>query len=109
MTEWILYYNPKCGTCRKAKELLEGRGARFKTVEYLAAPPAVEQLEEILRKLKAGPEAITRFKEPLWQLNNLAAAPDVEVGALRFFDLFDIGQSLYENGVFPIRLFRRLG
>jgi arsenate reductase (glutaredoxin) len=64
--DWTLYYNPKCGTCRKVKDRLEAKGVTPRIVEYLKTPPTVEELEGILKKLGAGPEAITRFKEPLW-------------------------------------------
>ena len=67
MTECTLYYNPRCGTCRKVKEILESRGIKPRLVEYLDNPPTVEELEGILKKLGAGPEAITRTKEPVWE------------------------------------------
>jgi arsenate reductase (glutaredoxin) len=67
MSDCTLYYNPHCGSCRNAKEILESRGIKPRVVEYLKTPPTVDQLEEILKKLGAGPDAITRNKEPIWQ------------------------------------------
>ncbi len=74
MSEWTLYYNPKCGTCRKVKERLDKEGVKPRVVEYLKTPPTAAELEEVLQKLRAGPEAITRFKEKPWQEKN----PDPE-------------------------------
>lgn len=67
MSDWILYYNPRCGTCRKVKERLEAKSVSPRVVEYLQEPPSAAALEDVLKKLGAGPEAITRYKEPVWQ------------------------------------------
>jgi arsenate reductase len=67
MSECTIYYNPRCSTCRKAKEILESHGVTPRVVEYLDNPLTVEQLEELLKKLGSGPEAITRTKEEVWQ------------------------------------------
>jgi arsenate reductase len=50
----------------KVKERLESRGVQPKIVEYLKDPPTVKTLDRILKKMGAGPAAITRFKEPFW-------------------------------------------
>lgn len=63
MSEWTLYYNPHCGSCRKTKERLEARGIQPKVVEYLKTPPTAEEVLAILDKLGAGPEAVTRMQE----------------------------------------------
>jgi arsenate reductase len=70
MAEWTVYYNPKCGTCRKVKERLEKEGIEPRLVEYLKTPPTVADLEDLLKKLGAGPEAITRTQEDPWQRKN---------------------------------------
>ena len=65
MNEWVLYYNPKCGTCRRVKDKMEAHKLKPKIVEYLKTPLTVEELEGILKKLGVGPTEITRMKEPV--------------------------------------------
>ncbi|MBL0350311.1 MAG: arsenate reductase (glutaredoxin) [Elusimicrobia bacterium] len=67
MSEWSLYYNPRCGTCVKVKERLEARGVKPRVIEYLKEAPSVATLKRLLEKMGAAPAAITRFKEPYWQ------------------------------------------
>lgn len=73
MADWTIYYNPRCGSCRGALALLEKRGIKPRIVEYLDTPPAPKELEDLLKKLGASPEAITRFKESVWQEKGDAA------------------------------------
>jgi arsenate reductase (glutaredoxin) len=65
--EWTIYFNKRCGSCRGALAILEKRGVKPRIVEYLDTPPTPKELEGLLRKLGAAPEAITRFKESVWQ------------------------------------------
>jgi arsenate reductase len=65
MAEWVLYFNPRCGSCQKVKDKMEANGIKPTIVEYLKTPPTVEDLEELLKKLGTGPTAITRMKDPL--------------------------------------------
>lgn len=74
MTEWKLYYNPRCGTCEKVKERLESRGVKPQLIEYLKDPPSASVLEKLLSKMGSGPAAITRFKEPYWAEKRLDPA-----------------------------------
>lgn len=74
MSDWTIYYNPKCGTCRKVKERLEAKGITPKLIEYLKTPPTVADLESILQKMNKNPEAITRFQEDPWQEANVDPA-----------------------------------
>lgn len=71
MSEWTLYYNSHCGTCLKVKDRLESRGVQPKIVEYMKRPPTVRTLDRLLKKMGAGPAAITRFKEPYWMEQEL--------------------------------------
>jgi arsenate reductase (glutaredoxin) len=74
MSEYTVYFNPRCGTCQKVKQRLEDRGVKIRLIEYLKEPPTEAALETILQKLGAGPESITRFKEPLWEEKKIDAA-----------------------------------
>lgn len=69
--EWILYYNPGCGTCLKVRDRLASFGIQPRLIEYLKNPPTPEAIDRLLKKMGAGPSAITRFKEPYWQEKGL--------------------------------------
>lgn len=66
MSDWIMYYNPKCGTCRNALALLESKGVKPKLIEYLKTPPTEKDLDEILKKLGLEPIHLARKKEPIY-------------------------------------------
>lgn len=59
MTSTILH-NPKCSTSRHALELLTARGHEPKVVLYLKDGPDAAELDAILKKMGAEPEAIMR-------------------------------------------------
>lgn len=69
--EWILYYNPGCGTCLKVRDRLASLGVQPRVVEYLKDPPTPVTIDRLLKKMGTGPAAITRFKEPYWQEKGL--------------------------------------
>ena len=56
MERLILYHNPACSQSRTALELLNRRGARFDTIEYLKTPPRRADVESIVAMLE-GPIA----------------------------------------------------
>jgi len=66
MTSVTIYHNPRCGTSRKALELIRARGITPTIVEYLKTPPSVSELERLLKLLKLEPRALLRQKEPLY-------------------------------------------
>lgn len=74
MAEWTIYYNPRCGTCRLTMEILKFKGVKPRIVEYLKDVPSVEELDDLLKKLKMEPSELARAKEPLYQEMDLATA-----------------------------------
>jgi arsenate reductase len=66
MTEAVIYYNPKCGTCQKTLALLKEHNIHPRVVEYLKTPPSEEDLDEILKKLDLPPEGLARKKEAIY-------------------------------------------
>lgn len=58
-----IYHNPRCSKSRETLKLLQEEGVEPEVIEYLKDPPSVSELEEILKKLGAEPEAIVRKKE----------------------------------------------
>ena len=63
----MIYYNPKCGTCRKVRAAVEAKGLKPELIEYLKNPPSVPELDAVCRKLGLEPQAIARGKEPLYE------------------------------------------
>ena len=47
----VLLHNPRCSKSRKARELLEERGARFELREYLTQPLCTEELKSLAARL----------------------------------------------------------
>src|SRR5690348_5145965 len=66
MSETVIYFNPKCGTCHKALAILEEKKLQPRKVEYLKTPPSEKELDEILKKLNLPPEALARKKESVY-------------------------------------------
>ena len=71
MSEWTIYYNPKCGTCRKTLELLKSRDIEPRIVEYLKTPPSAADLEGIIDAV-GDAHAIVRAKEEEYAAHKLS-------------------------------------
>jgi arsenate reductase len=71
MAKVRMLYNPHCGVCRKAVELLEEKGIKVGLVEYLENPPAKEDLKRLLKKLRLKPIDIMRSKETAFKEKHL--------------------------------------
>lgn len=63
----VLWFNPRCGTCQRALELLQARGQEPELRRYLEDPPTVEELRELLVKLGLPPHALARASEDEYQ------------------------------------------
>ena len=72
MEPWTIYYNPKCGTCRKVLAALEEKGVKPLVVEYLKNPPTTEELDGVLKKAGLEPEQVARKKEGRYSQLKLA-------------------------------------
>ena len=57
-----ILHNPKCSSSRHALELLEARGAAPTVIEYLKTPPSAAELDAILTKMGAEPDALLRTR-----------------------------------------------
>jgi arsenate reductase len=68
----VLWFNPRCGTCRRALELLQERGVEPELRRYLEDPPTAPELEELLRKLAVSPHALARESEDEYQALRLS-------------------------------------
>ena len=59
-----LFHNPSCSKSRGALDLLRERGIEPRIVAYLDAPPSVDELQDLLRKLDIPARALLRTGEP---------------------------------------------
>jgi arsenate reductase len=80
----VLWFNPRCGTCRQALELLRERGLEPELRRYLEEPPTPDELGQLLAKLGVPPHAVARAKEDEYQALRLSerTPPDELVRAI---------------------------
>jgi arsenate reductase len=71
-SDLVLWFNPRCGTCQRALELLRARGHEPELRRYLEDPPTVEELGELLLKLGLPPHAVARTSEDEYQALRLS-------------------------------------
>jgi arsenate reductase len=67
-----IYHNPACGTSRKTLEILRESGADVTVIEYLKAPPSIEELQRLYDRAGITPRQGLRAKEPLAEHLDLA-------------------------------------
>ncbi len=70
MSEWTIYYNPKCGSCRKALELLKSKKVEPRIVEYLKTPPTAAEVEKLIAWV-GDAHAVVRAKEDEYAAHKL--------------------------------------
>lgn len=63
----VIYHNPRCSKSRQTLELLRERGIEPTIIEYLKAPPTVEELDAILQQLGFEPRALMRKTEAIYR------------------------------------------
>lgn len=62
--EVTIYHNPACGTSRNVLAKIRAAGIEPRIVEYLKAPPARAELEQLLQRANLGVRDILRKKAP---------------------------------------------
>lgn len=62
----IIYHNNRCSKSREGLCILEEVGADVEIRDYLLVPPTYEELDQLLKLLKAKPLDIIRQKEDLF-------------------------------------------
>lgn len=73
MDDVSLYFNQRCSKCRTAQGLLEAQGIDAHIVEYLAAPPTVEDLRILMTQLGMDdPRLMMRTGEEVYATLGLA-------------------------------------
>lgn len=58
-----IYHNPRCSKSRQTLALIRAAGVEPEIVEYLNEPPSVEELDDLLKKLRLEPRDIMRKEE----------------------------------------------
>jgi arsenate reductase len=66
-----IYHNPRCGKSRQTLQLLQEQGIEPEIIEYLKAPPSVQELDDILQKLGMEPRELMRKNEAEYKANGL--------------------------------------
>ncbi len=64
-----MLHNPRCTKSRQALAILTESGENPEIIEYLKNPLTIEELQDIITKLKIKPEDLVRKKEPLFVEN----------------------------------------
>jgi arsenate reductase (glutaredoxin) len=77
MTEWKIYFNPRCGSCQKALAGLKKERIEPQVIEYLKTPLSVAELEGLL-KAGLSIEEMIRSKEDEYESLGLADRSDAE-------------------------------
>ncbi len=62
----IIYHNTRCSKSREGLCILEELGADIEIRDYLLVPPTYEELDGLLKLLKAKPLEIIRQKEEIF-------------------------------------------
>ena len=62
----IIYHNNRCSKSREGLCILEDLGADIEISDYLLVPPTYEELDGLLKLLKAKPLEIIRQKEEIF-------------------------------------------
>jgi arsenate reductase len=73
MGQVSLYFNPRCSKCRTAQGLLAERALDVQVIEYLKAPPTVDELRVLMGQLGLGdPRQMMRTGEDVYATLGLA-------------------------------------
>ena len=71
MPEVTIYHNPRCRKSREGLQILKDAGLEPVIVKYLETPPTVEELKNIIDKLKIHPYELIRKNEKEFKELNL--------------------------------------
>lgn len=83
--EWQIWLNPRCGSSRKALELLEQHGVHPQVRLYLQHPPTAAELIALLQILKLPARQVLRSQEAVFLeegLQDLSLGSDIVLAAI---------------------------
>lgn len=95
-----MYHNPRCSKSRATLALLERHGVAVATIDYLADPPTVQRLRELLAMLNLPAQGILRFGEV--KAKELGLAADDERSPAQWLDLLHAHPILIERPIVVI-------
>ncbi|PKM16737.1 MAG: arsenate reductase (glutaredoxin) [Gammaproteobacteria bacterium HGW-Gammaproteobacteria-2] len=95
-----IYHNPRCSKSRATLALLEHHGLTVKVIDYLANPPSVAHLRELVAKLNLPVTRIVRFGESL--AKELGLAVDDARSATQWLELLHAHPALIERPIVVI-------
>lgn len=61
-----IFHNSRCGKSRSCLAFIEESGKEFEVIKYLENTPTLEELTNIIEKLKITPIELVRTKEKIW-------------------------------------------
>jgi arsenate reductase len=70
--DYVLWFDARCSTSRRALELLRDRGIEPELRRWLEDPPTGDEVEALLRKLGASPHDVARRTEDEYQALRLS-------------------------------------
>lgn len=65
--ELIVFHSTHCALTRKVIELIADEGHEAVAFDVLRTPPKPDELRAVLNRLKLGPRALMRTKEPVYR------------------------------------------
>jgi len=75
-SEWVLWFDARCSTSKRALELLRERGVEPSLRRFLEEPPTPEELGALVMKLGVAPHAIARTDADEYQALRLSERTD---------------------------------
>ena len=64
-----IYQNSRCSKSREGLQILEEAGQEFKIVDYMKEKLSVNELKDLIQKLKIQPMDLVRKNESIWKEN----------------------------------------
>ena len=74
-----IWHNSRCSKSRNAFKYLEEKNIDFEVKEYLKTPPALDELKDVLSKLRMRASELVRSKEAIYKELNLKEASEEEL------------------------------
>ncbi|MET3731148.1 arsenate reductase (glutaredoxin) [Moheibacter stercoris] len=64
-----IYHNSRCSKSREGLQILEESGKDFEVIEYMKDKVSVDELKNLIEKLKTQPIDLVRKNETIWKEN----------------------------------------
>lgn len=64
-----IYHNSRCSKSREGLQILEESGKEFEVIEYMKEKVSVDELKNLIEKLKIQPIDLVRKNETIWKEN----------------------------------------